>query len=336
MAIGEFGVIDRFFGPLAGTGSFQLADDVAVFAHGPGEEIVLTTDTVASGIHFFADDPADEIARKAIRVNVSDLLAKGVDPSRYLMALALPTPFDTHWLAAFAQGLRADQDFYGIQLLGGDTIAHSAGPVITLTMLGSIPLGEVRTRDGGKPGDDLMVTGTIGGPAIGLAIRAGTPGPWSQLDAGIRDRLVRAYRLPEPPRGIAPLLRRHASASMDISDGLVGDADKLVSACGCSADIDIDSVPLAPGLSDLAAEDAILERLLTGGDDYQVLFALPAASREQFAAQARQAGIACSRIGELTPGVGPVRMIRGGAPSQWKRRAFDHADSQPGKDTDGR
>ncbi len=327
MAVDELSIIDRFFRPLAGEGSFALTDDAGSLRAPAGSDIIVTTDMVAAGVHFLADDPADSIARKALRVNVSDLAAKGAEPFAYVLCLGLGDEADEPWLAAFADGLGRDQKAYSMSLLGGDTISVAAGPVISITAFGLCPTGRMVHRFGGRPGDALYVSGEIGAAAVGLALLQGEPGPWDTLPQKARETLVRRFRVPEPRVALASALLEFASAAMDISDGLVGDCDKLSYASGCSASIEAGRVPLPDGFG--MVDERILARLLTAGDDYEVLAAIPARNETGFRDAAAGAGVPVARIGSLGPGAGKrTHVLVEGRPLPLYRRAYMHLSGE--------
>jgi len=317
----ELTIIDRYFRPLAGEGGLGLLDDAANLRVPPGLDLVLTKDMIASGVHFLADDPPETIARKALRVNLSDLAAKGASPIGYLLGVCFASDLEERWIAAFARGLRIDQELFGIELLGGDTISAPAGPVISITAFGTVPTGRMVHRSGGRPGDLLFVSGTIGDGAAGLALLRRKTGPWDGLGADQRDRLVSRYRVPEPRLRLAPALLEYASAAMDISDGLVGDCDKLAWASGCSATIEAERVPLP---FPLGADDTQLATLLTVGDDYEILAAIPPRSEPGFREAAAEAGVPVTRIGALTKERGPTEVRFRGRPLPLHRRAYVH------------
>jgi thiamine-monophosphate kinase len=300
---GEFALIERYFRPLAtDPGALSLTDDAALYRPRSGEELVLTTDLVAAGVHFFADDPPDLIARKALRVNLSDLAAKGAEPVGYLLALALPADWTEPWLRRFAAGLAADQKAYGISLLGGDTSRASGGLTISVTAVGRLPKGTMPRRSGAKPGDAVFVSGTIGDGALGLRVRAGS------LMAPPRAAkfLARRYLVPEPRLALAPVVRRFAASAMDVSDGLVGDLAHICEVSGVTARIDAAAVPLSPAArTALAADRALLSAILNGGDDYEILATVPARRAGDYAAAAATAGVPVARIGEILRGEGP-------------------------------
>src|SRR5262245_2417029 len=268
---GEDEIIARYFRPMAKhPAAFGLIDDCAALPVPPGSDLVLKTDAIVGGVHFFPNDPADKVAQKALRVNLSDLAAKGAKPEGFLLALALPKEIDRDWLKAFARGLGKDAEAFGCPLLGGDT-DRTPGPVtIAITAFGTLPHGTMVLRSGAKRGDRVMVTGTIGDAALSLVLRQ-DPAVAERWDLSRRDvkHLADRYLVPQPRNVIAQALRQHASAAMDVSDGLVGDLTKLCAASGVSAEIRAAHVPLSMGaFRAVRAEPAMLERVLTGGDDY--------------------------------------------------------------------
>ena len=317
----ELSIIDRFLRPLAGKGGFDFRDDAGVIAPPPGSELVVTTDMLARDVHFLRDPP-DTIAKKALRVNLSDLAAKGATSMAYVLSLGVSPEIDEAWLAGFAQGLREDHTRYAIQLLGGDTIAVPDRTVISITAFGSVPKGRMVRRSGGQPGDLLYVSGTIGGSAAGLALLKGEKGPWSSLGKAKRDALIHRYRVPEPPIALAPLLLEFASAAMDVSDGLVGDCDKICAASGCSAVIEADKVPLAAGLGESGPD--LVARLLTHGEDFEILCTVSADKGGAFEAKASAAGVTVTKIGKLVEGLSLPTVQFEGRSLSLTRRAFVH------------
>src|SRR5580704_7148056 len=237
---GEDHLIARYFRPLAtDPGALGLLDDAATITPPPGSDVVLKADAIVGGVHFFPDDPPDMIAKKALRVNLSDLAAKGASPAGFLLSLALPRTVGGDWLEAFARGLGEDVQAYDCPLLGGDT-DRTPGPVtISIAAFGLLPCGTMVRRSGARPGDLVVVTGTIGDAALGLLVRRDpdTAGRW-RLDHRQRDHLIGRYLLPQPRNAVAEALRQHASAAMDVSDGLVGDLGKLCAVSGMAADIE--------------------------------------------------------------------------------------------------
>ena len=330
MAFDERDLIDRLFRPLAGPGSLDLLDDTALIVPPPGCDLVITKDMIAAGVHFLPDDPPETVARKALRVNLSDLAAKGADPLGYLLGAGFGRRAGENWIEAFCDGLAADQQIYGISLLGGDTIATSAGSVFSVTVIGTVPSGKMVTRSGGKPGDALYVTGFIGSAAAGLAILSGADNPWVGLADSVKARFIERYRLPEPAMALAPFLRAHASAAMDVSDGLVGDCDKLTAASGCTAVINARAVPIDPELIPEAVEPDVLAGLFFGGDDYQILAAIPTLEESLFCAAAAAAGVDVSKIGRLVAGSGPVTVLLDGQAMDLPARSYVHGQGAEG------
>jgi thiamine-monophosphate kinase len=297
--LGEFALIERYFRPLAtDPGAFGLTDDAAVYRQRPGDDLVITTDTVAAGVHFFADDAPASIAKKALRVNLSDLAAKGAEPYGYLLSLALPETWNEAWLKRFAAGLASDQKAYGVSLLGGDTTRAAGGLSIAITALGRIPKGETVLRSGAEPGDSIFVSGTIGDGALGLRLRGKT-------GRGVK-HLVDRYLHPQPRVALAPVVRAHATAAMDVSDGLVGDLAHICDASGVGAEISIPDVPLSPAAAAMLLADAtLLPVILNGGDDYEILATVPRSSEGAFVEDADASGVSVTRIGTVTRGKGP-------------------------------
>lgn len=318
----ELSIIDRYFRPLAGEGAFDLRDDAGVITPTPGMDLVVTTDMVARDVHFLLDPP-DTIAQKALRVNLSDLAAKGATPLAYVLSLGVTPDLDDAWLAGFAEGLRRDQKQFGIRLLGGDTIAVPDRPVISIAAFGTVPRGRMVRRAGGKPGDRLYVSGSIGGSAAGLALLTGEAGPWSALSAEARESLIHRYRVPEPRAALAPVVLEFASAAMDVSDGLVGDCDKLCAASGCSAVIHAERVPLAP-FPQGSPDPALVAHLLTAGEDFEILAAVPEKRTSAFEAGAAGAGLAVTEVGSLLQGRESTTVRFHGRPLSLSRRAFVH------------
>jgi thiamine-monophosphate kinase len=264
----EFCIIARYFAPLASEGAFGLRDDAALVPTRAGHDLIVTTDAIAEGVDFFAFDPPDSIAQKALRVNLSDLTAKGAEPAYYLLNLSLPRSVTEDWLAGFADGLARDQKTFGLSLLGGDTGAIDGPLSIAVTAFGFVPQGKMIRRDGARVGDAVYVTGTIGDSGGGLAIFKREKHTLNDAD---RDSLIAHYRVPRPPVEFSGPLRAIAHASVDVSDGLIADLGHIASASGVRIIVNGEKVPLAPALRALWGADALL-RAVTAGDDYQIAF----------------------------------------------------------------
>lgn len=319
-------LIARHFRPLAtASGAFGLADDAAVVTPPPGCDLVLTTDGVIAGVHFFPDDPAQSVGRKALRMNLSDLAAKGAKPLGFLLSIALPAAIDEAWIAAFASGLGDDATHYGCPLLGGDT-DHTPGPLsVSIAAFGAVPHGAMVRRATAKPGDRVVVSGTIGDAALGVVSRrdAGAAGRW-HLSAAQQRHLHDRYLLPQPRIALAEAVLRQASAAMDVSDGLAGDLAKLCRASGVAADIDIAGVPLSDAAAAVvAAEPARIETVLTGGDDYEIVLTLAPEKAGALRAAAETAGVAVADIGRITAGEG-ARFLRDGKAMTLARASYSH------------
>ena len=308
----EFGLIGRYFRPLTMSepGAFGLTDDAAVLDLAPGERLVVTTDAMVADVHFPATDPPAEIARKLLRVNLSDLAAMGARPRGYTLAAVLPRETDETWIEAFAAGLADDQAAFGIVLVGGDTVATNGPATFSVTALGVVDGDAVLRRNGARPGDDVYVSGTIGDAALGLAVlqnRLDVPMPAD------RDWLVERFRLPTPQLKLGLSLVGVASAAADVSDGLVADLGHICEASDCGANIELAAVPLSPAAMRAVTDRQPLHRsLLTGGDDYELVLAVPAAERGRIAEIARTAGVPLTRIGCFVEG-SPAVAVLGGA-----------------------
>ena len=318
-------LIARFFAPLAThPGALGLSDDAAFITPPPGCDLVLKTDAIIGGVHFFPDDAAHTVASKALRVNLSDLAAKGARPLGFLLALALPKDTGEAWLAGFADGLRGDAVLFACPLFGGDT-DRTPGPItISIAMVGSVPEGTMVKRAGAKPGDRVFVSGSIGDAALGLALRKGGGTNWKLSDAH-RQHLVSRYLLPQPRMALAEAVRSHASAAMDVSDGLAGDLAKLARVSQVAAEIEVNRVPLSEAAkAAIAADSSMLETALTGGDDYEIVCTVPAAKAEGFRAAALAANVPVTEIGQIGAGEGARFMGADGKPLSFKRASFSH------------
>lgn len=313
-------------------GAFGLKDDCALLTPQPGTELVLKTDPVAEGVHFLPGDAPEDIAWKALAVNVSDLAAKGATPVGYLMALSFPEAPSRRWLASFAAGLREAQTRFGCHLLGGDTDRRPGPLTVSITAIGSVPQGEMVRRGTARAGDVLFVSGTIGDAGLGLALakEPALAAAWglSQTEA---DYLIGRYRRPQPRLALAPLLRRYATAAMDLSDGVVKDLERLLRGSGIGGRLQAGDVPLSdPARKVLAREPQRLAQLLTGGDDYEILAAVSADRCDALRDAAAKAGVPIAEIGAAGPLDWPERgnglFIDGpdGRPLAVGRAGWDH------------
>jgi thiamine-monophosphate kinase len=318
---GEFELIERYFAPLARgfPGAYRLRDDAALIAPALGHDLVAKSDAIVAGVHFLPDDPPELVARKALRVNLSDLAAKGAVPRAYLLDLMLPRTLPERWIAAFARGLARDQEEYGVHLIGGDTDSTPGPVVVAITAFGEVPTGRMVLRSGARPGDAVFVTGTIGDAALGLeALRGALPG----LDAKASSFLADRYRLPLPRVKLGARLLGRASAAIDISDGLVADLGHLCEASRLAAVIEGPRVPLsAAARAVLDTWPARMTTVLAGGDDYEILFTAPAQAGHQFAADA----MAIGRMVEARAGEERVTILDArGRPLSFERGGWSH------------
>ena len=320
---GEDDLIARYFAPLAAPEGLGLDDDVAQLKPPAGRELVVTTDALVAGVHFFADDPADAIARKALRVNLSDLAAKGAEPLGFLIDLALPDDWTTAWLEAFAAGLGDDAALYRCPLIGGDTVRTPGPLTIAVTALGAVETGRFAARAGVRPGDRLYVSGTIGDAALGLRLRLGQ-GP--KLGEADRRFLIDRYLLPRPRLALAEAMARFARGGMDVSDGFVGDLTKMLRVSGVTATVTLARLPLSPAAAAaIAADPALFEIAATGGDDYELIAAVAPDDCAAFEAAAAAAGVAATLVGEAAAAGGPPRFVgRDGREAAFRRGSFSH------------
>lgn len=319
--LGEFELIARYFTrPVpAGRGDIALAvgDDCALLEPAPGEQWAVSTDTLVESVHFLPSVEPAALGHKALAVNLSDLAACGAEPRCFFLALALPR-VDEAWLAAFSGGMFALADAHRCVLAGGDTTRSPQGVIITVTVMGSVPRGQALLRSGARAGDDVWVSGTLGDAAFGLALRqGGTPVPadaWAAVE-----RLER----PQPQVALGLALRGVATAAIDISDGLLGDLGHILERSAVGARVEWNRVPRSEALRRQAETDQ--RRLaLAGGDDYELLFAAPAGRRGEVERAAAGAGVAVTRIGEVTS-TGRLELVDAdGRAMDTAPHAFDH------------
>lgn len=289
----EFDLIRRHFTRPPRHTDLAVGDDAALLSPRPGMQLVLSTDMLVAGTHFFANTDPHDLGWKTLAVNVSDIAAMGAEPRWALLAMALPAADET-WVAAFARGLFECADAFGVDLIGGDT---TRGPItLSVTIAGEVPTNTAITRAGARAGDDIWITGHPGRAALGLAHLRGEAVLHGQPAAECLAALHRPQ--PRPAAGLA--LRGTASAMLDVSDGLLGDLRHILERSGVGAIVDIAALPL----EDLhaAGADAALARrcLLSGGDDYELLFTAPCGQREAIAALAPRLSLPMHRIGRIT------------------------------------
>ena len=333
-------LIAKLFKPVAGATGVFLDDDAAFLPPSQQRRYVVTTDALVAGVHFFADDPPGLIAKKALRVNLSDLAAKGAQPCAFLLTLCLPPDWTNDWLAAFAKGLHEDVDQFRCRLIGGDTTATPGPLTVSITAFGATGDDDIYiARKGAQPGDAIYVSGPIGDAALGLALRR-DPTLAEGVSAEARDYLLDRYLRPNPRLDLLSTLRAHATAAMDISDGLAGDLVKLCRASGVSAVINLPLVPLSKAAREVATRvPALFETAITGGDDYEILFTanLSATSTRLGARIDGDVGVMVSagaglslprgvvRIGNIVAGnEPPVFLDSDGKTRNFKKMSFQH------------
>lgn len=319
-------LIARYFRPLAThPGAFGLGDDAAILTPPPGCDLVLTTDGVIAGVHFFADDPPQNVGRKVLRMNLSDLAAKGAKPLGFLMSVALPARVEETWLEQFATGLGEDAQLYSCPLLGGDTDRTPGPTSVSIAAFGAVPHGGMVRRSTAKAGDCVVVTGSIGDAALGVLLRRDRRfAERLRLPEAMLVHLQDRYLLPQPRNALAAAVLEHTSAAMDVSDGLAGDLAKLCRASSVATEIDIARVPLSDAArAALAADPALIETVLTGGDDYELLLTLAADKLSAFRASGQAAGITVTEIGQVVTGAG-TRFMRDGEAITFAKPAYSH------------
>lgn len=292
----ETDVITRYFAPLAAAGALELTDDLASLSAGP--DILVTSDSIMEGKHYLANDPPSSVAKKLLRVNLSDLAAKGGRPLGYILNASFNSRISENWIAEFALGLQEDQQIFDVKLLGGDTITHDGPQIFSVTMLGQAAHYVPRRKDA-RPDDIIVVTGIIGRAVLGLGLLKGEISA-EALSSKKRDEFIHHYHKPEPRLRLGQRLIAAdcIHAAMDISDGLILDLNRLLQASHCAAKVRIDHIPVCSGFPDW------LERMITGGDDYELLLTIPPAQIEEAIKIAADCDVPLRIIGEILPGEG--------------------------------
>ena len=321
---GEFDLIERFFRPLsrAAPGAFALRNDGALLTPPAGASLVVTKDLMVAGVHYPEGEEPFTVARRLLRVNLSDLAAMGATATAYALGLALPEDIADVWVEAFAAGLARDQEAFGVALIGGDTVATKGPAVLSLTAFGTVAGDACLTRAGAGEGDDIYVSGTVGDATLGLrAVRGGL----ADLTPEDHAALAARFRLPEPRLALGTALLGVATCAIDVSDGLVADLGHLCEESGVAARINADAVPLSPaGRRAVDGGEAAIADLVTGGDDYELLFCAPPAERGAIEALGRRLELAVSRIGTIEHGQGVTVVDADGRPLALGRAGYQH------------
>jgi thiamine-monophosphate kinase len=321
----ETELIQTYLAPLAAPGAFSLNDDAALIEFEAGYDLVVSTDPVVAGVHFFPDDDPRDIAWKALAVNVSDLVAKGAQPAAYTMALALPEAPLRSWMAEFSAGLEEAQKAFGCTLIGGDTDRTSGQLSIGISAFGKVPRKSFIQRSTARMGDHVFVTGPIGDAALGLKLRRDGNAFPAVLSDDQRQMLLRRYHRPEPPLNAIGLLRAYATAALDVSDGLVQDATRLARGANAALSVAVTAVPFSDAVKAvLAASLDATTTLLTGGDDYQVLFSVDAQHIANMQAAAAANAQPIYELGVLTAGAGVTFVDEKGAHMAFNAGGYDH------------
>lgn len=296
----EFSLIEKYFAPLAEgfPGALDLKDDAALVTVSADSQLVLTKDAITAGVHFLADDPPEAIARKLVRVNVSDLAAMRARPYAIMLAAVFPDTIREEWIAGFARGLSEDCREFGIYLIGGDTTATSGPLTLSLTAVGLVGQGKEMRRSGAQAGDFVCVSGTLGDAALGLNIALGK---LDGLPGEARDFLLDRYRIPQPRIDLSLGLGDCVTAGMDLSDGLPGDVRHLCEASGLGVEIDIDALPLSSFAQDVVnAYPDFWSVVADGGDDYELLLTISPVKMKKAETIAARLGLRLTKIGVMT------------------------------------
>jgi thiamine-monophosphate kinase len=322
-SLGEFERIARYFAPLAGPGALGLCDDVALIDGPAGEQYALTTDTIIEGVDYFPDDHPFQLAQKLLRVNLSDLAAKGATPFGYLLTTALPATHGEKWLDEFSKGLAADQKEFALALLGGDSSATPGPATLSAVLIGKVAAGKAILRGGARAGDLIYVSGTFGDSALGLALRKGEIG--SGLDTADRDYLLDRYRLPQPRVALGQKLVGIASAMIDVSDGLAADLGHLCTASQLAGSVQAAKIPLSPACRAVVRSNPLLNQaVIGGGDDYELLFTAAPPHAGDVAAAAQAAGVVVTAVGTMAKGAGVRLLDVAGRPIEIEHAGYAH------------
>jgi len=321
-AAGEFERIRRYFAPLAGPGGLGLLDDAALVDCRAGYRLVMTADAIVAGVHYLPEDPPDLVAKKLLRVNLSDLAAMGARPLHYLLTTALPGQLGTEWIAGFARGLEGDQRRFDIALLGGDSVATSGPAVLSLTAIGEVAAGTEIRRSGARVGDVVWISGTIGDAFLGLRVLRGAR---PELSAEHRAALIARFQVPEPRVALGPALCGIAHAMIDVSDGLLADLGHICETSDVAAVVELEALPLSPAARAFVALDPeIASRLAAGGDDYELLFTAPREAAERIRGLGSRFDLPLTAIGRIEPGAGVRLVDAGGRPIPVEVAGYRH------------
>lgn len=304
----EFEIIRRYFSRPAPSASLGVGDDAALLRPRTGTELAISTDMLVEGRHFRAGADARKLGHKALAVNLSDLAAMGATPRWATLALSLPDA-DEAWISAFAAGLFALAGRFTTELVGGDTVR---GPrAVCICILGEVPEGRALRRDGARAGDDVWVSGALGGAALALA------------HPGI-DEAERRLDEPEPRVALGERLLGHASAAIDVSDGFAQDLGHILERSGCGALVHYDRLPKCGAFSGMAQPELERACVLAGGDDYELIFTAPQSARAALEALSGEVSVPLARVGEIRAGAHALSIIDARGQEVAVPRGFDH------------
>ncbi len=323
-SVDEFGLISKYFEPLtnADVGALELRDDAALVKHKLGCEIVITCDALVCGVHFRHEDKAEDIAARALRVNLSDLAAMGASPVSYLLSLALPADLTETWLEGFVGQLADDQKRYGVILIGGDTVVTPGPLTLTITALGQISEGQALTRAGAKMGDKIFVSGSIGDAGLGLRVLRGE---LSALTEAQGTELTACFLRPRPRIELGEALVGTAHSATDVSDGLVADVGHLCALAGVGAQLSVSLIPLSQATrAALDVEPNLLPELLSSGDDYELVFTAPEGARDVLSRISSSVGVTITEIGSIVENPGVLVFDSDGSKIQFLKDGYQH------------
>ena len=331
--LSEFDVIEQFFAPLSSSYGLGLLDDVALLPSISefGYERIITNDALIADVHFFSGDSPVSVARKALAVNISDIISKGAEPEGFLMSLAVPRAFSQLWIEEFAKGLKQAIDEWQCPLFGGDTVVTPQTMMISITAFGKIPKGKLPKRSDAHPEDCILVSGTIGDSFLGLNLiqseKCDSNKPlWTfSLSRSERDYLKDRYYHPSPRSALIPVIQDFAHASMDISDGLVGDFLKIARASNLGAKLDIGlDILSSAARSAIIADQGLFDALIRGGDDYEVLFTVAQENLTSCMEKAKKLGVPLTHIGTMHRSDSPVEIRHNGHMLSLGKASFMH------------
>jgi len=319
MPLSEFALIERYFracGAQRADVTLGVGDDAALLSTAAGSELVAATDTLVAGTHFPYGSPPASIGHRALAVNLSDLAAMGARPAWALLSLTLPEAEET-WLEEFAAGFCDLARAHGVALVGGDT---TRGPLcVTVQLLGHAPRGAALRRAGARAGDALFVSGTLGDAAAGLALEQGRLSAPDEARGYLRERFL----WPTPRMALGERLRGYASACIDVSDGLLGDAGKLASASRAGAELSFGELPVSEPLLAALGEERARELALTGGDDYELCFAVQPQDIARLLTELPPERWGYTRIGALRAASGTA-VLRDGTVMELSHPGYQH------------